>query len=361
MWQFCSAEEGQERERENDVHSLERSSSVLGKLDPRLAVRKFVRSDGTNRHSLYPRRSTAQLEATVRHLLGLWVTAATATAGVSEAYSFVMDRLAAVKQELSVYAAETPASDRLRLLVPLCRFYIGSLAHCSREPASWFDATLHECALQGCLSSALAALPLCAASSSGTSTDFVRDELEACGVALQLQATLRATCSRVPSVPALVSALSAVRLPFLEGRRHQGGEGQDLVWSVLGGLRSGSVSRAIALIRASPSPPTRLASLSLLLSCCLPALQTLRLGLADCAANKGEALGYARLAVSLGVHESTVEGLAELWGRRDKDGQGGFVLRPKGEAEAGAGRLQSTLDLLSKEGASLHVADFCCS
>lgn len=353
MWRFCSEEEGRDRLKENDVHPLER-------LDfPALAVRKFIRSDGTDRHLAYPRRSIPQLEATNRHLFGLWTDAVGGRddAAESAAYSFVMDRLAAVRQELSVYANETTTTDRLGLLAPMCRFYTYLQAYCMRENAGWFDATLHESALQGCLSSALSALPCSIAFATSSESNNVRDELEACVSALQLQTALRSACLHSPSVPALVSSLMSLRLPLVQNRRHLGGEGQDVVFAVIGALRCGSASGAVELIQGSASAPPRLAFLFMLLRCCLPALQALRLGLADCSANKGEALPLARMAAMLGTSEAAAGALAELWARREEGGQGGFVLRPKAEAGVGAGRLSGTVSVLSREG-QLPVSDF---
>lgn len=355
MWTFCSEEEGRDRLKENDVHPLER-------LDfPALAVRKFIRSDGTDRHLAYPRRSIPQLEATTRHLFALWTPNAAGgrdDAAESAAYSFVMDRLAAVRQELSVYANETSGKDRLGLLAPMSRFYIYLQAYCMRKNAGWFDATLHESALQGCLSSALLTLPFSIAFAKSSASDDVRDELEACVSALQLQTALRSACLHSPSVPALLSSLTSLRLPLVQNRRHLGGEGQDVVFAVIGALRCGSASGAVALIQDSASDaPPRLAFLFMLLRCCLPALQALRLGLADCSANKGEALPLARMAAMLGTSEAAAGALAELWARREEGGQGGFVLRPKAEAGVGAGRLSGTVSLLSREG-QLPVCDF---
>ena len=161
MWEYCSEMEGRQRQHEGDVHFLECTAETAGlapsrrQIDPSRAVRKFVRSDGTDRHASYPRRTPAQLRATLAHLFALWDSATVpltptappapreAHACLASTYAFAMDRLAALRQEVSVYAALLDAANTVDgMLLPVCRFYIRAYAECNSAAAASLTASL---------------------------------------------------------------------------------------------------------------------------------------------------------------------------------------------------------------------------
>ena len=195
---FCSKEEVDERQRTGEIHILEATietadlrlplSSRL--IDRSRAVRKFVRSGSSDLQKRYLSRTPHQLHATTHYLIcNIWHCTPplrrNSGCSVSSTYAFVMDRLLAVRQEIT--SLSLSSSDPLfavSLLKSMVHFYINSmhvLTSLSAENpyvndadisaagltslgskdvripslGSWFDLHLHENALSSCLKSAL--------------------------------------------------------------------------------------------------------------------------------------------------------------------------------------------------------------
>ena len=191
-WLYCSQEEGLQREQMFDVHILEASeetkhlSSNRRKIDSRRAVRKFIRSGGDNLHLRLPSRSLEQLKATAAYLTQTWYSQACSDVQSSSAraaqldsigvlYSFVMDRVNAIRQEL--VSEKWVGMETVRLLLALCRLYIYLGARCRDLSATcdgtegdhgntkagedfvlgWFDPHMHDNAQISCITAALGA------------------------------------------------------------------------------------------------------------------------------------------------------------------------------------------------------------
>jgi hypothetical protein len=202
-YQFCSREEVFERQKNGDVHILEATTATA---DPKLplssrimdkarAVKKFTRSGSSDLHKTYGQRNQKQLTATSRYLIcDIWWRTFTSPfhervlskrnscdIDISAKYTFVMDRLQSVRQDItssSMFNSDPVAiADLLKLLI---YFYVHSMhiitsLYCisadgniftddrqvpyknkSAHPVtSWFDLHSHESALSSCLTTAL--------------------------------------------------------------------------------------------------------------------------------------------------------------------------------------------------------------
>jgi SAC3/GANP family len=203
-YQFCSREEVIERQKNGDVHLLE---ATIATADPKLplssrimdkarAVKKFTRSGSSDLHKTYGRRGQKQLTATSRYLIyDIWWSTFTSPChegvfskrnacdiDISTKYTFVMDRLQSVRQDItssSMFNSDPVAiADLLKLLI---YFYVHSMhiitaLYCisadgiilavdegqapykkqSAHPVTtWFDLHSHESALSSCLTTAL--------------------------------------------------------------------------------------------------------------------------------------------------------------------------------------------------------------
>lgn len=238
-YQFCSREEVIERQKNGDVHILE---ATIETADPKLpissrimdrarAVKKFTRSGSSDLHKTYESRSRKQLSVTSRYLIcDVWWSTFTSRfherspspryargIDISAKYTFVMDRLQSVRQDItssSMFNSDPVAvADLLKLLV---HFYVHSMhiisaPYCTpadgnrytvddgRSPlksksshpvTSWFDLHSHESALSSCLTTALGScrqLPLI----QQLSVKNIRDELSAYSVLLSVARQLR--------------------------------------------------------------------------------------------------------------------------------------------------------------------------
>lgn len=147
---FCSRGEVFERARICDVHLLEATSESadsrlplsLRVIDPSRAVKKFTRSGSSDLHKTYEPRSFPQLQATVQYLLrDIWWQSTSqfidgrnrhpsgkSGSDVSSAYTFVMDRLQAVRQDIiSLNMFLSNPTDVIKLLKDIIIFYINSM------------------------------------------------------------------------------------------------------------------------------------------------------------------------------------------------------------------------------------------
>jgi SAC3/GANP family len=197
-YRFCSKEEVDERQRTGEIHILEATIETADSrlllssrlIDRSRAVRKFVRSGSSDLQKRYLSRTPDQLHATTHYLIcNIWHRTpplrCNSGCSVSSTYAFVMDRLLAVRQEIT--SLSLSSSDPLfavSLLKSMVHFYINSmhvLTSLSTENSylsdadmstagqmllgskdirlpslgSWFDLHLHENALSSCLKSAL--------------------------------------------------------------------------------------------------------------------------------------------------------------------------------------------------------------
>jgi SAC3/GANP family len=197
-YRFCSKEEVDERQRTGEIHILEATIETADSrlplssrlIDRSRAVRKFVRSGSSDLQKRYLSRTPDQLHATTHYLIcNIWHCTPplrrNSGCSVSSTYAFVMDRLLAVRQEIT--SLSLSSSDPLfavSLLKSMVHFYINSmhvLTSLSAENpnlsdadistagrmllgskeirlpslGSWFDLHLHESALSSCLKSAL--------------------------------------------------------------------------------------------------------------------------------------------------------------------------------------------------------------
>lgn len=238
-YQYCSREESIERQRNGDVHLLE---ATIETADPKLplssrimdkarAVKKFTRSGSSDLHKTYKRRSQMQLSATSRYLICdiWWQTFSSpfhervlskrdaCDIDISAKYTFVMDRLQSVRQDItsaSMFNSDPVAiADLLKLLI---YFYVHSMhiitALCctlaegntlifdggpipnkskSAHPVtSWFDLHSHENALSSCITTALGScrqLPI----SLQLSVRNIQDELSAYAILISAARQLR--------------------------------------------------------------------------------------------------------------------------------------------------------------------------
>ena len=197
-YRFCSKEEVDERQRTGEIHVLEATTETADSrlpissriIDKARAVKKFVRSGSCDLQKRYLSRTSDQLKATTQYLIcDVWNCDRTVrrkpASCVSSTYAFVMDRLLAVRQEItSMSLLSADSLFAVSLLKFMVHFYINSmhvLTSLSAEkpyssdidvdaPArnilrstnsnitsvgSWFDLHLHENALSSCMKSAL--------------------------------------------------------------------------------------------------------------------------------------------------------------------------------------------------------------
>ena len=197
-YRFCSKEEVDERQRTGEIHVLEATTETADSrlpissriIDKARAVRKFVRSGSCDLQKRYLSRTPDQLKATTQYLIcDVWncerMVHRKSESCVSSTYAFVMDRLLAVRQEItSMSPLSADPLFAVSLLKSMVHFYINSmhvLTSLSAEkpyssdididaPArkvlmskdsnipsvgSWFDLHLHENALSSCMKSAL--------------------------------------------------------------------------------------------------------------------------------------------------------------------------------------------------------------
>lgn len=238
-YQFCSREEIIERQKNGDVHLLE---ATIETADPKLplssrimdksrAVKKFTRSGSSDLHKTYERRSQKQLTATSRYLIcDIWWHSFTSPFNervlskknhcdidISAKYTFVMDRLQSVRQDItssSMFDSNPLAiADLLKLLI---YFYMHSMhiitaLYCisadgniftaddgqvppnnksAHTVTSWFDLHSHESALSSCITTALGScrqLPL----NLQLSVRNTQDELSAYAILLSVTRRLR--------------------------------------------------------------------------------------------------------------------------------------------------------------------------
>ena len=203
-YRFCSTAEVLERQRVCDIHILEATFETANlKIPPSArifdkarAVKKFTRSGSSDLHKVYEPRNLTQLMATAHYLISdIWWDLARNTNCVrlqhtscnrdghnfGSAYSFVMDRLQAVRQDIvSQSTFEKNSVATIELLKSMVHFYVESM-HCITSTAnlhhdlqvnardarsqmgqsarplisSWFDLHSHENALSSCITAAL--------------------------------------------------------------------------------------------------------------------------------------------------------------------------------------------------------------
>ena len=198
-WQYCSEQEGELRNRIHDVHAFEATmetntmNSSKRVIDPFLAVRRFVRPGSEDLHRSHPRRSVKQLQVTVEYLKKLWMKEKpkpelqndtsresshhTVTTGAA-AYTFVMDRLAAVRQELALISEDKRAhiasntvrtgtemhfEDIMCIYFDISDLYVRMEADTLPLPHQyeWLNHILHEQHMNSCVTSALSIPPPC--------------------------------------------------------------------------------------------------------------------------------------------------------------------------------------------------------
>jgi SAC3/GANP family len=238
-YQFCSQEEVLERQKNGDVHILEATTATADPnlplssriMDKARAVKKFTRSGSSDLHKTYGQRNQKQLTATSRYLIcDIWWRTFTSPfhdrvlskrnacdIDISSKYTFVMDRLQSVRQDItssSMFNSDPVAiADLLKLLI---YFYVHSMhiitaLYCisgdgniftvddqqvpyknksAHSVTSWFDLHSHESALSSCLSTALGScrqlpLPL------QLSVRNTQDELSAYAILLSATRQLR--------------------------------------------------------------------------------------------------------------------------------------------------------------------------
>lgn len=175
---YCTKEEAIERQRVTDIHPLEAtdetSSLITSKrvYDPTKVVKKFNRSGTLNLHSSSTIRTTTQLNSTVDYLFyNIWLNNSKSDQFPLEMrYSFIMDRLRAIQQE--IFTNEMISNELAYLLYKICNFYINCLYICSNNiynfnknyagshnisfhKSNWFDFHLHESAIQSCIASTI--------------------------------------------------------------------------------------------------------------------------------------------------------------------------------------------------------------
>lgn len=205
-YRFCSFAEALERQRVCDIHILEATFETADSkippsariLDKARAVKKFTRSGSSDLHRVYEPRNLTQLVATAHYLiLDVWWNLARNSNCVrlqhtscnrggrnfGSAYSFVMDRLQAIRQDIvSQSTFEKNSVATIELLRSMVHFYVESM-HCITSTAnlyhdqqfntrdarlptgqnvcatplisSWFDLHSHENALSSCITTAL--------------------------------------------------------------------------------------------------------------------------------------------------------------------------------------------------------------
>lgn len=147
---FCSRGEVLERARICDVHLFEATDGSSDRknpiscrvIDPSRAVRKFTRSGSSDLHKTYEPRSFAQLQATVHYLLrDIWWQSTKQScdrgnqhllgksgSDLGLAYTFVMDRLQAVRQDIiSLNMFVSNPHGVVKLLRDIIIFYVNSM------------------------------------------------------------------------------------------------------------------------------------------------------------------------------------------------------------------------------------------
>jgi hypothetical protein len=191
---FCSKEEASERHRICDVHILECTDDTADirlplnarVIDKSRACKKFTRSGSSDLHKTYEPRTLLQLDATIQYLLhDIWWCSHTIfdedstrnRGGISSAYTFVMDRLQAVRQDIiSECMFLTDPFAVINMFQSIVHFYIQSMHvitshksepeihstsenfrshHVSLATSSWFDLYSHESSLSSCLTTAI--------------------------------------------------------------------------------------------------------------------------------------------------------------------------------------------------------------
>jgi hypothetical protein len=199
VWQFCSEQEGLDRERMLDVHILEATDESKGlnidrrKIDPYRAVRKFVRSSGDVDLNKYPIRTDGQMKGSMEYLLKLFINTHVACMQVHNTnknnrndsgrsnmmkkdqqnvddivgtcYTFCMNRLNALRQEFTI--GQIKPTQMIPLLQYVCKFYIVldvlcTPYHCTATQAAllpgtahWFDSVMHTSTMMSALFTAL--------------------------------------------------------------------------------------------------------------------------------------------------------------------------------------------------------------
>ena len=170
-YMYCNKNEAVQRQKDHDIHQLE-STNDTSHFDitkrimlPSRIVKRYLRSSSNDIYKSYEPRTSEQLIKTVHYLLSkIWFIGNNdhnhhyvLTFPLSVRYSFIMDRLQAVRQELVL--CETPSDVSIPILCNICQYYIHSMHTCSIDQASstsssnsiWYDSQLHETALNTCI------------------------------------------------------------------------------------------------------------------------------------------------------------------------------------------------------------------
>jgi len=175
-YMFCNKNEAIQRQKDHDIHQLE-STNDTSHFDitkrimlPSRIVKRYLRSSSNDIYKSYEPRTSEQLIKTVHYLLSkIWFIGNNdhnhhhvLTLPLSVRYSFIMDRLQAVRQELVL--CETPSDVSIPILCNICQYYIHSmytcLIYCTSSSSNnnnnsnnsiWYDSQLHETALNTCI------------------------------------------------------------------------------------------------------------------------------------------------------------------------------------------------------------------
>ena len=174
---YCNKNEAIQRQNDHDIHQLE-STNDTSHFDitkrimlPSRIVKRYLRSSSNDVYKSYEPRTSEQLIKTVHYLLSkIWFIGNNdhnhhhvLTFPLSIRYSFIMDRLQAVRQELVL--CETPSDVSIPILCNICQYYIHSMHTLSSTSSSvssssnsnsnnnsiWYDSQLHETALNTCI------------------------------------------------------------------------------------------------------------------------------------------------------------------------------------------------------------------
>jgi hypothetical protein len=269
-YRFCSKEEVDERQRTGEIHILEATIETADSRLPLLsrlidrsrAVKKFVRSGSSDLQKRYLSRTPDQLQATARYLIcDIWhcIPPLRRNSGcsVSSTYAFVMDRLLAVRQEItSLSLSSSDPLFALSILKSMVHFYINSmhvLTSLSAENpclsdtdisttsrtslgskeiripslGSWFDLHLHENALSSCLKSALG---LC------------------CHIPLQQQRVFHSSRDELSAYYMLLSAAQELRKSFHDVYSNKGSTSTSIKQTVRLSTMKELFSQRVALV-----------------------------------------------------------------------------------------------------------------
>lgn len=335
-WIMCSEQEGRDRESQGDLHPFECTDMTkclppsLRKVDPKLCVHKFFRSDSEDRHSKYPRRSIDQLQMTLAHLLNLWLRFHKLD-DIQSCYGFLIDRCNAIRQEMVTFntAAAFPA-EVLSIHSRILRFYLHSYYVCpaallspSIAASPWYDEHLHESSMNSCTATALAIYPQL---SEPPEVAIITDIIRASALLLQTFVALKRAISHLASAPGinLEPLISPIHLPSNWPNRDTAASSPYLMtaWDMVALLRGGNITRLLRTIeslQAHCEHEGELDGKQFLYAIgmrMLPLLWLWRLLLADKVANKDEDVPTSRLAkmLCLRMHtEIDLEPVLDEW------------------------------------------------